>query len=105
MTETIEEYDKKYIQKILRDPAANDNNGIIWACENGNLGLVSRLLQDSRVNPAARNGMALFWAAYRGYLDIVELLVKDGRINISGVIAMATRENHPNVVKILSNYL
>jgi ankyrin repeat protein len=102
--QTIEDYDREYTKKILRDPAANDNHGIKWACENGYIDLVRTLLQDSRVNPGANYNIALFWAAFRGYNDIIKLLLQDSRVKKSEAINRAKKDNFPHVIETLSQF-
>src|SRR3990170_4759411 len=57
------------------DPAARNNQAIIWASTHGHLDVVQFLVPLPGVNPAAQNNKAIIWAAKNGHLNVVQYLV------------------------------
>jgi ankyrin repeat protein len=104
---------------LLTDPAMDPNtvfldegvvestlvSGLSWACHNGHLAVVDRLLQDERVHPAANGNQAIRHASIEGHVAVVELLLQNGRIDptVHGncAIQMASNRGHLAVVERL----
>lgn len=99
--------DQEYVNRIMQgkiNPVANDCHAFRWSCENGHINVVEQLLGDSRVDPAIKGNVSLFWAAYFKHLDIVELLLRDNRVSRDMVKQRATKENFPEVIKVLEMF-
>ena len=85
--------------KIRVNPAADENNAIRWASQNGHLEVVKILLQDPRVDPGifqnwllydkigrgAKDNNPIRVASQMGHLEIVKLLMKDPRVDPSAL--------------------
>ena len=69
------------IGKRVFNPGRENNRAIIWACRNGKLDCVKRLLCDRRVDPSANNNEAIISASENKYWNIVQELLKDPRTN------------------------
>jgi hypothetical protein len=87
------------------DPSANDNEALMFACENGFVEMVKVLLQDPRVDPSARDNEAIRLACRKGYFEIVEALSESPRFHASAdmnkEIVWASNNGHGEVVKSL----
>ena len=107
-TESVKQGDVILLDLLLEDPtvsvdpAANNNDPIQWASENGHLAGVDRLLQDPRVNPAAEKNLAIRWAAKNGHLAIVDRLLQDPRVDPAAeynwALRYASKNGHLAVV-------
>ena len=87
------------------NPAINHNNAIIVASRNNHRGVVSLLLQDSRVDPSDRNNQAIIEAAESGHVEIVRVLLADSRVDPSAqdnkALKKSQQNKHINVVELL----
>ena len=92
------------LQKKI-DPAANDNEAIQVAAQNGHTETVRMLLEDRRVDPTTGNNRAITMAAKRGHTEIVRELLKDGRADPNArngwVIILAAGKGHTKVLRML----
>jgi len=61
------------------DPSVNNNQSLLWACQNGYLNIVKYLLKDKRVDPTDLDSVSLRAATFYRHYDIVKLLLDDGR--------------------------
>ena len=82
----------------------NDKNALISYLF-GNLDLLNRLLEDSRVDPSSGDNYAIKFASDLGYLNIVNRFLQDPRVDPSAsdnaAIRWASRRNHTDVIKRL----
>ena len=64
------------------DPAADDNQAFLEACDNrGAVDVVRFLLTVRGIDPTARNDSALLLAVVTGNIGLIHLLLQDGRID------------------------
>ena len=97
------------VKSILNDkninPSYNDNQAIIYSCENGNLEMVKLLLKDERVNPAMKNNKPIGYSSQFGHIEIVKLLLNDTRVDPSDynnyALQYAKQHAHLNIVHLL----
>ena len=66
------------------DPAANNNQGIVWASENGYDDIVSLLLLQYNVDPSVESNKAYILAVKYGHTKVQKVLLRDSRV--SGLI-------------------
>ena len=78
------------------------DEGLMWACERGNVEITKLLLENGADVYHNRN-IALYSASYHGYLEIARTCLsymKDG-IQDHDVINVAHRQGHGDVVELL----
>jgi len=51
-----------------------------WACENGNLSLLKKLLEISKINPSVHDQYLIKLAVHNGHLQVVDMLLQDPRV-------------------------
>ena len=66
------------------DPAANNNQGIVWASENGYDDIVSLLLLQYNVDPSVESNKAYKLAVKYRHTEVQRILLRDSRV--SGLI-------------------
>ena len=119
---------KYIISRGKLDPTKDFNSAICWAAHYGCTDIVKFLLANPAVDPTVGNNYPLRFAAENGHFDVVSLLLADNRINPSKgnnyllnnanrfsydekqeyiifsnyAIIKATRNNHKNIVQMLS---
>jgi hypothetical protein len=87
------------------DPSEKDNQAVLTAARYGNVEIVDRLLQDSRVNPAARNNQAIIVAAQYNDGGMIQRLLQDPRVDPADrnnkAIETAAKHGNIDAVEIL----
>ena len=83
-----------------------DKNGAIrWACCNGHIAVVDRLIQDRRVDPSGDDDGPIKISICQGYTDIVYLLLQDARVDPSAnnnwAIRVAKKSVYTDVINLV----
>jgi hypothetical protein len=81
------------------------NTAIVDASWSGHVGIVKRLLQDSRFDPSFEFCWSIRLASLRGHVEVVDCLLQDSRIDPSALdncaIRWAAERGHAEVVERL----
>jgi len=87
------------------DVTINDNNLLIWSCENGHTDIVKKILENPNVDVNTQDGYPICIASKNGHYDIVKLLLnhKDIIPNLyhSFCLIWASENGHYDIVKLL----
>ena len=79
----------------------NSDMFLRYACLNGYLGIVKKLIENGAVDIHADDGWALTLACVNGHLEIVKYLVEQGVIQYDISLTMSCNNGHLEVVKYL----
>ena len=87
------------------DVTINDNNLLIWSCENGHTDIVKKILENPNVDVNIQDGYPICIASKNGHYNIVKLLLnhKDIIPNLyhSFCLIWASENGHYYIVKLL----
>lgn len=114
--ELAEKAKQEWDEKYERERLASGYDTFYWACHNGNIDDVTRLLETIDVNRKAKDGRtALMTACEEGHADLVRLLLQRGaQINTTmtswdynGTTALdfAKRREHTHIVSLIEEAL
>ena len=101
--------DVEVVDRLLRDgvdPSFGRNVAIGIAAALGHVAVVSRLMQDSRVEPADYSNWSIVVASLHGHLDVVDRLLTDARVvtppnSCNSAFAWALQQGHHQVAERL----
>ena len=103
--------DKRRLNVVKRlldagvDPSIQNNYAINRAASEGDLNLVSLLLNHPKVDPGAKSNQAIINASMRGFTHIVRQLLSHSKVDPSvrdnEAIRLANRNGHDDIVALL----